>query len=136
VDAAIAVGALDLADQSSEPLAAQLRSGRILLVFVVVLTADAKDFAAAVYRSPGVDESVDNRLQPFGRGLTSARNVALWRSTAGSRTRRRAACSSVDLLDGASGRALRTRSSCLTHLDGLTSLKPILNSATDPGWWA
>lgn len=44
---------MDFADQSGQPLAVQLcRGDGLSLVLVVVLTADAKDFAAAVYRSP------------------------------------------------------------------------------------
>ena len=91
---------MDLADQSGQPLPAQLcRGDGLSLVLVVVLTADAKDFAAAVSRSPGVDKSIDHRVHPFGRGLSSPRNVAARRTIASSVSsswiRRRAARNSV-----------------------------------------
>lgn len=69
---------MDLADQSGQPLAAQLcRGDGLSLVFVVVLTADAKDFAAAVYRSPGVDESVVSPGRAFWAGLVLTQVIAL-----------------------------------------------------------
>ena len=85
VDASVSVGAaggdVHFADQSGQPLAPQLcRGGRCALVFVVVLSCDAKGFAAAVNGRPGADESVDHRVEPFGRGLSSPRNFAACRT--------------------------------------------------------
>lgn len=73
MDAAVAVGAaggdVDFADQSGQLLASELpRGGGCALVFVVVLPAETKDFAAAVYRCPGVGEPVDHRVDCNERG--------------------------------------------------------------------
>lgn len=115
---------MDFADQSGQPLAAQLgRGGRCALVLVVVLPCDAKDFAAAVNGCPGVDEAVDHRVEPFGRGLSSPKNLAACRTMDGSVSsswiRRRAARSSADSLIGTPGRTPQSMSSCLSHFDSV-----------------
>ena len=129
MDSTVAVGTaagdVDLADESGQPLTAQFGGGSgFPLVFVVVLAADAKDSATTIYRRPGGDESVDHRVHPFGRGLSSPRNVAACRtlasSVSSSRMRRRAARNSGDSLDGTPGRSPRSMSSCLIHLDKVT----------------
>lgn len=106
VDAAVAVGAaggdVDLPDQTGQPAAAQLSgTGRALSVPVIALTGDAQQAAAGARGCPGVDESVDHRVRPFGATPPSSsshvaarRRIAI--SCSSCRTRPRAARSSAD----------------------------------------
>ena len=75
MDTAVAVGAagrdMDLADEASQPLPAQLsRRQRTPLVAVVALTGDPKHPAGDVDGHPGIGQSIDHRVNPFGCGLS------------------------------------------------------------------
>lgn len=101
------------------------RSDWLSLVFVVVLARHTENDAATINGCPGVNESVDHRVNPFGRGLSSPKSVGAWRtianSVSSSRIRRRAARSSVDSLDGTPGRRPWSMSSRLIHFDNVTA---------------
>jgi len=45
-------------------------------MLVAVLAHGAEDFAAAVYRSPGVDKSADHRMEPLAQGRGHQRFAA------------------------------------------------------------
>jgi hypothetical protein len=76
---------VDLPDQARQPLPPQLTwTGGSAFVLVVALPGDAQDPAAPIDRCPGFDESVDHRVEPFGRGLSSSRNFAAARVIASS----------------------------------------------------
>lgn len=58
---------MDFSNQTSEPLPAQLcRARGAFSITVVALPGDAQESAAGLYGCPGVDETVDHRVRPFG----------------------------------------------------------------------
>lgn len=95
-------GLVDLPDQPCQPLSTEFRgTGRKFAVPVVALAGDAQDAATGVDRSPGVDESIDHRVRPFGQTPSSSSSQVAARQTIASscsswRMRPRAARSSAD----------------------------------------
>lgn len=60
-------------NQALEPLSAQLcRAQGTFPLSVVALPGDAQDPPARLYGCPGIDETVDHRVRPFGSTRSSS----------------------------------------------------------------
>ena len=116
-------GRADFMDQARESLPAQLLGARwVFSIPVVALTGDTSESATSLYGRPGIDETIDHRVRPFGSTRSSPESHLEARSTI-SRS-----CSSC-LIRPRAARKLRVfagRSACTATIIDIVLTKPVL----------